>query len=912
MQREDFKEQVKVFISSNIDDKYKLIRESLKLLLEKTGMCKVYCFEEEPGSSTEVREAYLYHVGRSDLIVFLIDNKDGINSGTLLEVKRSRDLKKKCIFLFCNEKEKNITELQKEIINSPKGEKYKEVSEFSHMAEEAYKSVLADVVDIYLRYCGNIAGAIENIGESKEKENIELNEKYSMVNKSIYKDLTYIKNILYKYVLNFNNEIEAKDNFNLYAGLLFEVLLGNIKYSSENFEKLTEEIIKLHRGKLKTVINQRLKAMSYYWQGNIEAAIEVLTETMALANKTKVIPRWVVNDIAIDLRNLAYIRDEYNNVICFENDGQKMLDSSEESVYFPVLDRMTSNYYESCFKDYLKELIKSPTTVNIGGVTNVLDNIANVFVLALVYGSITHIYCIRDRLSLYLKYLSLNTRDHRVYCATVKMLLLKGISKDLYNFVNIYGEYTDAINNNDISEWINTVENIPIEYRKLNSKLLLMGAFGYYFSDEQFEDYFADVKAEIRIWTAEQFAGDIIAKEYIKVIKNLQKRISLNDTLEVAYLFRQKNLKRWYNDIFDMLQDISIDEKENLKILKKYIEWLNECLADHEIVEGVNKLPYAIQTIRLQLKDAEELDDKVKNVYPEFFEKIYKLNVLTHEKEELNYYIKKCVGDIVERNNTQGKDGKYSGYMDDPYRTLENIFNDEMEELDNKLVENLCNAVCETLKLETQTIDSKISALELVVILNIMYSNNQIIANMGNQILNEYEEYPIGHKAFFKRAYTKHVQKCIYTLLKVAKKEIDKVKIIEFFAELYDCQNAETILILQFMRRFFSAIEKKEIHIEGKECFLQYLFEGVRNENRNIRCWSYINLMELVSIESEFEEVVLNAICKAMDDETYDIKVSVLSRLKNIQGHEKLVDYIIAKGKVDNHYWVRKIAENSV
>ena len=143
-------------------------------------------------------------------------------------------------------------------------------------------------------------------------------------------------------------------------------------------------------------------------------------------------------------------------------------------------------------------------------------------------------------------------------------------------------------------------------------------------------------------------------------------------------------------------------------------------------------------------------------------------------------------------------------------------------------------------------------------------------------------------------------------------KEIDKVKIIEFFAELYDCQNAETILILQFMRRFFSAIEKKEIHIEGKECFLQYLFEGVRNENRNIRCWSYINLMELVSIESEFEEVVLNAICKAMDDETYDIKVSVLSRLKNIQGHEKLVDYIIAKGKVDNHYWVRKIAENSV
>lgn len=49
MQREDFKEQVKVFISSNIDDKYKLIRESLKLLLEKRVCAKCIVLKKNRG-----------------------------------------------------------------------------------------------------------------------------------------------------------------------------------------------------------------------------------------------------------------------------------------------------------------------------------------------------------------------------------------------------------------------------------------------------------------------------------------------------------------------------------------------------------------------------------------------------------------------------------------------------------------------------------------------------------------------------------------------------------------------------------------------------------------------------------------------------------------------------------------------
>jgi len=100
MQAIRVKEKVKVFISSNIGEKYACIREALKLLLTETNMCEVYMFEDEGATSTDVVSSYMRKLERSDIVVYLIDNKDGIGEGTLKEVKRGRELKKKSLFLF--------------------------------------------------------------------------------------------------------------------------------------------------------------------------------------------------------------------------------------------------------------------------------------------------------------------------------------------------------------------------------------------------------------------------------------------------------------------------------------------------------------------------------------------------------------------------------------------------------------------------------------------------------------------------------------------------------------------------------------------------------------------------------------------------------------------------------------------
>ena len=135
MQGTRLKEKVNIFISSNCGGRYTLVREALRLLLLETGMCEVYMFEEEGATTSDVVSSYMRRLERSDIIVFLIDNKDGIGEGTMKEVKRGRELKKKSLFLFCDENEKEATELQKEIIGMPNGEKFKVISQFAKFPE---------------------------------------------------------------------------------------------------------------------------------------------------------------------------------------------------------------------------------------------------------------------------------------------------------------------------------------------------------------------------------------------------------------------------------------------------------------------------------------------------------------------------------------------------------------------------------------------------------------------------------------------------------------------------------------------------------------------------------------------------------------------------------------------------------
>lgn len=102
------KRKIRIFISSKIDDKYAPIRRQLQYLLLETGLYEdPFAFEAEPASSIETVGFYLTGLDDANVVVFLIDNVDGVSEGVQAEyqfAKRKDNLRK--IYIFCNERSK--------------------------------------------------------------------------------------------------------------------------------------------------------------------------------------------------------------------------------------------------------------------------------------------------------------------------------------------------------------------------------------------------------------------------------------------------------------------------------------------------------------------------------------------------------------------------------------------------------------------------------------------------------------------------------------------------------------------------------------------------------------------------------------------------------------------------------------
>ncbi|RHQ36718.1 hypothetical protein DWY49_15350 [Roseburia sp. AF25-25LB] len=123
------------------------------------------------------------------------------------------------------------------------------------------------------------------------------------------------------------------------------------------------------------------------------------------------------------------ICNQENNIFEYSIKGQDVLNESQEPVFNPIVDRFASNYYENVIKEMLENLVDSPFAVKLGGIGRVLDQIVDIYVASLLYGSITHISLIQEKIIMYLQGLCFQYRNHKFLVTIIKLLLLSGDKK---------------------------------------------------------------------------------------------------------------------------------------------------------------------------------------------------------------------------------------------------------------------------------------------------------------------------------------------------------------------------------------------------------------------------------------------------------------------------------------------------
>ena len=303
MRNQTVNDKVKIFISSRIDEKFTIVRKALKLLLEETNMCEVFAFEKSNASTEEVINYYLDKIEDVDLCIFLIDNKSGVSDAVLKERNRAVELKKKSLYIFCDEQEKIETALQSEIKNGLL-EKYDVVHEFSDFSQKAYASVIEDIISIYRKYCRHRLERVDNKHEIIIENSTNIKSHTEKIEVNIFGKT---KKFVCELMGVMTSEKEKTSRLDEVCLPVIKWILGEGDVSSIHFNAIENEILEFHKHKKDDFIKKRLKAFEFYALGNLEKALLLLKEAYGVGVKNAEIDKWELNDVAIDIDASIYL-----------------------------------------------------------------------------------------------------------------------------------------------------------------------------------------------------------------------------------------------------------------------------------------------------------------------------------------------------------------------------------------------------------------------------------------------------------------------------------------------------------------------------------------------------------------------------------------------------------------------------
>lgn len=908
--------KVKIFISSKCDSndsddlKYGVMRKALALLLKETGLCDVFVFEEGTATSCSLEHSYMEPLADSDLVIVIVDNQDDVSLATRREINRAKALNKKCIYIFCDQRKQEMTELQAQIQNDKSTPRYVIVHEFSDIPKEVYKAVIADVVNIYVSYC---KGRVLYAEESNDEENLNNEEVIvsgnvvSNVSKEFMKGFQYTKYIVQNEAgLAWGGKPE-KDEKDENCARLFGQIIGCVSTKAPDFEIIKGDIEKLHIGEIQHLVLMRYDAVAAYFRGELKMCLEKLERCIELCAKHTNIPKWLMNDVAIDLRNIQIEIDRENDIIRIDMQGQNILDQDNEPLYYPVIDRIASDYYADIAKHMFNNLVKPSHIINLGGVDYAIEKACNVFLVAYFYGSITHMIMIRRKLYEYLMTVSLETREHRTFLFTVRLLLMAHDEKVLKQFLYAYGENTNSFNELDIGFLLVGIEKQPLRSEALLARIYVFKYFGYYYSDEQFKTEEEFLVKQIKECIENKCALNLLIKPMLEAMGENKYRCSSSKCLDIIYCLFEFEKKRYYDEAFKCLCDLQYD---NLSVEEQNClqGFLIDSLKNEDIRKNCNHIFEAAQTMRQnEYIPHDKLDTAVRESSLRFYEDTYLLNVEEHDNDDYWRYTKQLVDMIESDTKNNGKNGVYSYGTCNPYRTIENIITNGYARYNSEQMKIIIGCIHGALFASNQTIEAKIDAMELLCVLQGTHPRNRRIKVLGEELIARWNEVVVAQKLFYENGYGRENLELNFNLLQLILKDVNEADFIRNIVQIQNGEIASRKIALSTIERL---LNYKILTLENKNegCYLvQYAMSSSYDENYEIRFWAIVVLTRLLS--GSYRKLCLERLVEMIDEEPYQNKVGMLSRLEKEDLEDPKIKYIFDKGKSDAHYWVRLAAE---
>lgn len=902
------KHPLRVFISSKCGGKYSIARKALETLLKSTGLVEVYVFENESASSEDTQSAYLEYVDQSNLCIFLIDNQDDASPAVLSEEKRAKDKSLRLLYIFCDEFEKSPTPMQESIKNST-SQKYKVVHEFSDIVSTAYESVMQDLIAVYKRKENPFLETESNVAESVDGiSQLNLNVKAdtlhfskSIESEEVYKTLT--ANLIPKRADQNPKETTVLEKL---LSEQLKVVLSQKVFDATIIDQISDEITRDKNAVVADLLKQRFAAQKLYFSAQYEECMKSLQKAIKLAIGSEIIPAWLFNDIAIDIRHVQGKIDEQNSCITIDNPGQRYIDENDEPVYFPYLDRHVENMWEEIAKEFHSQASISPYTTSVGGLERLFRPLGEAFCIAEKVGSIVQTVITKDRLIAIYSMLCAIYSDHDLLVELIRLLVINQDKKQIDTIIRTYNQSMDILNESDIRIIINSLDTFTDTTRKRMSKYLLLSKFGNYLDDSSFnalQNELVDFAIQWsrnnkRIFNYSSYIFDFFISNTL--------RIDIVQIVDFVCSVFENRLGRFYMDSFKIIRNIDFstatieEQKKVMQIFTGIATGKVECYDDQYFSSAL------IRFCKTTTLNIENLETEVAKKYPNFYKHTFRLEMASRRNLNVKEFIGSYLKEAKSRNELQGKNGAYSGYSHESYDVIFNILTIDSVRLDKDLLNNIVGTIIETLSKSTQTVKAKMSAIKLLQYIFYEYQTEYAWNDMQTSMIEHADEFSSGYEKFLFEKDTNFILSFQYDLFLSAFDPSRNDILLERMLSLDLGDTYTLIRILDIVATFLRTI-KVPCNNELLFSFLYFSISQSQHKEKDVKYYATLCLIELSKFDLT-KRLALMHLLQLMDTGSHTTKIAIISRIKIINDPvNAYITQIVNKGKVDNNYLVRYV-----
>lgn len=906
--------KLQVFISSKCGEpKYDTVRKALKEKIEATQLADVYCFEGSGASTLPAIDNYTWSLEDSDVCIFLIDNADGVPEGVQNEIDTVRKKKIRALYYFCDKesKEKTAVELSLLGAHSPK---MQTIHELSELVEDGAQALVDDIVKIYHYYCaGKLLSISEDRVSSSEFDVVGAEKTPEpAIPKTVIKEIEKCKNYLVrlfvdsKYRLQGNEENHSSE-IDEWGFQFLPILFEGRSIKQFNTAMLLDTLKSKQDGGFYSVVEIRWCAIQAFFMGDVDACIRKLEEALETAKKTD-LPGWVIKDILIDLRNMEIERSNIINTYS-EPGAQSELSNSEEEVYYPTLDRVNESLQEKYIDNLYKEKIKSPYSVTFGSsVIECCEMLASSYIIAVYNGSLTHIRRMYENVRRFLFFMSSKYDDWTLRRDLLMIAVFSGEESDVNGILNSFPEILDGMKSEDASRIMSFCSNHPIKYKRMISQLLAFRAIGYYLNDEEYKKAEAVILNDIIEWLSDENSSMAIGSHIFPSLSGVSHRISQDKMAEICWLFIERHYSRWYIDMFKyMAKSINIckmqEEKKNTLI--SHIIGLFDDSDSRDILKVSTQF-----LIRFRQQDrsaTEELDSKIKEYFPEFYEGVYKLETTNENERDMPVFIERYIKQVKKHNATQDANGYYAGYSSNNLATIRSILVYERYAYDSILLDEVIKAAEETLLYAKEFITTKMDAISILMCISQIYTSDYL----RNQ--DVYAE------LYSKRNDIKAVDVSILSnniddvALKIALCLSFSVTGHDMTCELMEhmslLQNdkATTIAVTRFIAEYLELTDTVLLPEKIEDLIMTNVLVWLHSEYIDIR-WNAMRILLSMSRSEKYATLVNHQLLQAIDTQSAYIKNLIMRRIYKLKGVTKQTrEYVMKKCEKDASFVVRMV-----